>query len=371
MAIGAVIGIGRLLLDTAKMIFPDNDDIKNASNVADKVSHTYNLLTNNAITQSTNKTLISPYNLIDKTILHEPFLNPVMQVVLARDIQAILTHLAVRNAEKLGINIDEIVGSVQPARSGLVSLMGCEALNATGPVPGHKPEEEKKSDLVDTIIIGGKEFPKLEEYVPLAIGKVVQSTAVGPTGAKLDIPLIFREIPMPVSPAQLENIFSAASVEEGFFARLEMKNAEEITFPEWFTGKDIVKEKFRIRNDDLTGYYTEMNKRERVNKLQGLRTQVYSMNTMANTFIISSDTARQIELKIGRSFKRSSNLPAIFEAIRATRIIICDVRNGVFEFIDNGDYTTETYTLNELKQQAKKSGDSDTLEALTKVLMGR
>jgi len=377
MALGTIIGIGKLLLDAAKMVFPDNKEINSASSIADKAGYTYNLLNDSSITQSANRALIKPVVVIDKTIIHASYMNGLMQVVMARDIQAILTHFAIKNAEANGIKINDILGEVQPRRAGLVGLMGCEALTTSGPVPNKQgapnaAEQPAVGTGDASIVIGGQSYPELTEHTNLAIGKVVKSTAIGPTGVKIDFPLVFREICLPASQQSLENIFNAAKVEEGFFARLDMANSGEITYPEFFTGRDIVKEKFKIRNDDLTGYYDEMSKRERLNKAAALRSGVFSLNTMANTFIIGMDVAKQIELKIGRRFLNERALPAIFKAIKASRIIICDEeRNGVFHFIDNGDFSIETYTMKDIENKAKKAEGADTLEALTRILMGR
>lgn len=377
MALGTIIGIGKLLLDAAKMVFPDNKEINSASSIADKAGYTYNLLNDSSITQSANRALIKPVVVIDKSIIHASYMNGLMQVVMARDIQAILTHFAIKNAEANGIKINDILGEVQPRRAGLVGLMGCEALTTSGPVPNKQgapnaAEQPAVGTGDASIVIGGQSYPELTEHTNLAIGKVVKSTAIGPTGVKIDFPLVFREICLPASQQSLENIFNAAKVEEGFFARLDMANSGEITYPEFFTGRDIVKEKFKIRNDDLTGYYDEMSKRERLNKAAALRSGVFSLNTMANTFIIGMDVAKQIELKIGRRFLNERALPAIFKAIKASRIIICDEeRNGVFHFIDNGDFSIETYTMKDIENKAKKAEGADTLEALTRILMGR
>lgn len=377
MALGTIIGIGKLLLDAAKMVFPDNKEINSASSIADKAGYTYNLLNDSSITQSANRALIKPIVVIDKSIIHASYMNGLMQVVMARDIQAILTHFAIKNAEANGIKINDILGEVQPRRAGLVGLMGCEALTTSGPVPNkqgasHAAEQPAVGNGDASVVIGGQSYPELTEHTNLAIGKVVKSTAIGPTGVKIDFPLVFREIALPASQQLLENIFSAAKVEEGFFARLDMANSGEITYPEFFSGRDIVKEKFKIRNDDLTGYYDEMSKRERLNKAAALRSGVFSLNTMANTFIIGMDVAKQIELKVGRRFLNERSLPAIFKAIKASRIIICDEeRNGVFHFIDNGDFSIETYTMKDIENKAKKAEGADTLEALTRILMGR
>lgn len=374
--IQTVIGLSRLLLDSAKMMFPNDADINAAANVAEKAGYTYNILTNTSSVKMANRTLVSPIVAIDKAILHSSYLDTVMRVVASLDIQSVLTHIKIENAIAMGIKIDEMIGSVQPRRAGLASLQGCEAYLQKGPGAKNNAVAAPTGAANDPnaqqqVVINGKSYDFITEFTALAVGKVVNVTVTGAGDAKFDIPLIFRETPMPMAASQLLNVFKAARAEEGFFARLDMLQAKEITPAEFLTGKDIVKEKFNIRNDDMTGYYEEMNARDRANKAAALRTGVMSMNTMANTFIISSDTARQIELMIGRKFTNNSNLPAIFKAVNAARIVICNERDGMFRICTNGDFIVQEWTLKQLELTAKKSDGADSLEKLTQILMGR
>lgn len=368
--LGTIIGVSRLLLDTAKMAFPDNDEIGAASTVADRASNTYNLLTKHSVMSSQNRTLVSPIVAIDKSILHLPFMQSVLQVCMLRDMQAVLSHIAIKNAESMGIKIDAIIGGVQPRRAGLVSLQGCEAMTPTGPTPKNKDDKENTPEE-GSVIIGGKSYADIGEYTPLAVGRVVVATVYGKDGGKVELPLTFRESPRPMGIQQLNNVFSAAKAEDGFFARLTMTQAGEITTPVFFSGRDIIKEKFNRAYQDSTGYIEDMAKTDRINKANAIRTGVVSMNTMANTFVISSDTAKQIEINTGKRLGNARQQAAIFKAVNAARIVICDERNGVFHFITNGDDTVETYTLNQMEAKAKKGDGADSLEALARILAGK
>lgn len=372
--LATALSLGRLVTDAAKMLFPDNKDVQSAANAANAAGNTYNLLTQHSITQSAGRTLVSPMVGIDKTILHAPFMGPVLQLVMARDIQAVLSHIAIKNAESMGVKIDEVLGAVQPRRAGLVSLQGCEAIQPRGPAPSGKPKDKESVTVEDgdrQVTINGKSYTEISEYTPLGIGRVVEATVNGPNGTKVPIPITFRETPMQMSPKTLLNIFSAAKVEDGLFARLIMREAKEIDNPEFFTGRDLIKRKFNIRNDDLSGYYAEMDKRDRANKMAALRTGVFSMNTMANTFILSQDTANQISLQLGKRFTNYSGFEALFKVVKASRIVICDERTGNFTFATNGDSFIEELTLREMEQKAKKAEGSDSLEALTRLLLGK
>lgn len=371
--IGTFISLGALLLDVSKWAFPESKEIDAASKVANKAAYSYNVLNTTSASQRANRAVIAPMVAIDQTILHQDYMNDLMQVVMLRDEVATLTNIAMNNADAMGVKIENILGGVLPKRSGLEALMGCESAltTARGYVDSHKPKQvTKDEDLRDTVSINGKSMPDFKEYTPLAVGRVVLATVYGKEGGRLDFPLTFRQIPVPVSNKDLKLIFSASKAEDGLSARFLMAKSGEITTPELLTGSDIVKEKFRIRNQEMSGYYKEATKRETVNRIASIRTGVISMNSMANTFILSRATADQLELEIGRTFKRASTRDQIFKAVKANTIVIADDGAGVFTFYTNGVDLPETYTRREISVKAAKESGANTLTDLVKLLNG-
>ena len=91
---------------------------------------------------------------------------------------------------------------------------------------------------------------------------------------------------------------------------------------------------------------------------------------MANTFILSRATADQLELEIGRTFKRASTRDQIFKAVKANTIVIADDGAGVFTFYTNGVDLPETYTRREISVKAAKESGANTLTDLVKLLNG-
>ena len=148
-----------------------------------------------------------------------------------------------------------------------------------------------------------------------------------------------------------------------------MKN-EEITPAELLTGDDIIREKFRIRHAELSGYYEEANARAARNRMATLRTGTLSLNTQANCFVISADTARQIELNLGLRFDNPNARAKIFSKVYANTIVVVNERRAVFTFYVDGAAIPDTYTRNEIKSKVAKEGTSTTLQDLLKLLQG-
>jgi hypothetical protein len=310
--------------------------------------------------------MIAPMIGIESGLLHQEFMGDLMQVITVRDIVATLTHIQLQGSVGIGIKVENIIGSVQPARAGLLSFAGLEAIDTSvQPV-----EAEKPKGLESEVTIGGKNYSDLQEYTPLAVGKTVVAIINTEAGGKIEVPMTFREIPVPMAPADIQLTFSAAKQEDGFFARMLMVKTKEITSPDFLSGYDLVKERFNIKNEEMSGYYKEALKRDVNNKLSAARSGIISMNTLANSFIISSDLARQIELANGKRFADPASREAIFKAVKANTIVVCNEDKGTFVFYTIGQSFPELYTRRDLASKSKKDTSSSSLADLVKLLNG-
>lgn len=380
------IGLGSFFLDLAKNIYPDSKEINTAADTAGKVRRAYNVISTTSVHQSARQAYISPIVCIEDSILQAEYMKDLMQIVMLRDVVATLTHLSLQNTVDVGVKVENVIGTINPNRGGMMAFSGLESLNTNvgglessnaikDLVSLAKDDDKGKDKGKDKasnhdVSVNGKGITDLMEYVPLAVGKVVTATLYGEGGRRIDFPLTFRQTPLPMNYADLKTVFEAAKVEEGFFGRWMMVKTKEITPPELLTGRDIVKERFRIRNNDLSGYYKEATKRDAGNKAAAIRTGMVSVNGLANTFIISKDAANRIELEIGKRFTDERSRNDIFKAVKANTIVVCNPDRGLFTFYTHGESMVETYTRNDITVKSKKDVGSNNLEDLLKILNG-
>lgn len=367
--IGSVLNLGSFFLDFASKIYPDSKDIVSAAQVAERAKHSYNVVSTTSVTQSANQAIIAPMCVIEGSLLHQEFMSDLIQIIMLRDVVATLTHLALQNSAGMGVKVRDIVGTINPNRGGMLSILGAEALNdnIVGNEDDKKDDDEGKTNYVQ---VGGKTFPDIHEFAPLAIGKVVNATIYGDNGAKIEFPLTFRQIPVPTQPKDLARVFSAAKGDDGFWARMLMVKTGEITSPEFVSGLDIVKERFRLKNEDMSGYYKEALNRETGNRMAAIRTGLVSFNNLANTFVFTKDTANQLELDIGKRFDDAKSRESIFSAVKANTIVVCNEDRGIYTFYTHGANMAETYTRKDLSSKSKKDTGSNTLADLVKLLNG-
>lgn len=374
--IGPALNIGSFFLDIATQLYPESSDIGAAAKVTDRARHAYNVVNTSSVHRSAGRGVFAPMVVVDKALLHQEYMQDLMTVINLRDIVATLTHFALQNATGVGVKVENIIGSANPNRGGMLSLLsGMESMDnnikpapkEAGKDPAKKGEDDDKKNYFQT---GAKTIPDLMEYTPLSVGRVVNATIFGENGVKIDFPMTFRQIPVPVDDAGLRRLFTAAKNDEDFSMRWLMKRTGEISNPEWFNGTDIVKERFKAKNGDASGYYKEAMKRDTNNALEAVRTGVLSVNSMANSIILSKDEASQIELLIGKKFSNPSSRQDIFEKMSANTIVICDDDRGIFHFYTDSQSMPESYTRRDLAVKSKKEGSSNTLQDLVKLLNG-
>ncbi len=363
--ISTVLSWGSTILGFSKLISPENKTIGDAKDAVDKTGSIYNILSGkNSAAKSAMRTYIRPMVGVESGLIPQEFAPDLMNVIQLRDILSVLTHLEMQGTVGQ-IKISSLVDSVNPSRTGLAAYAGAESFGRT-PIAGL--ESNVTNVNKKEITINGKAYTELNEYRPLAVGRTVMAE-VGVDDKKISFPLTFRNIVVPMDSKDLEIVFSGAKIDLGFYARKMLLDTGEITGPEFFTGEDLIKEKFRIKNQELSGYYEEAVKREQNNRLAFLRSGIISMNTLANTLVISSDTARNIELENGFRFDNSRSISKLFSRVSANCIVVCNDNRGIFTFYTDGESIPETYTRNELKSKAGKDSTAS-LQDLQKLLFG-
>ncbi|MNM31889.1 hypothetical protein D3C81_424750 [compost metagenome] len=379
--IGTVLNAGSFFLDIAKQLYPESADIGAAAKVTDRAKHSYNVVSTTSVHRSAARAILTPMVVIDKGLLHQEYMQDLIQIITLRDIVATLTHLALISPAGVGVRVENLIGSISPNRGGLMSMLaGLEALDTnlrpvisvTGneaAVPG-APDPKNTASTEDKVTVGGKTYTDLMEYTPLAVGKVVNATIYTEGDKPREIPLTFRQIPVPAGADDLRKMFLAAKTEDGLKMRWLMRRTGEITNPEWFNGTDIVKARFKAKTGDSTGYYQEAMKRDTKNMLEAVRTGVLSMNSMANSIVLGSDEATQLEFTMGRKFSDPTSRQKIFESLSANTIVICNDDRGVFTFYTDGQSMPEVYTRRDLAVKSKKEGSTNTLADLVKLLNG-
>lgn len=376
---------GLALLNISKIFAKDPKELDEVERTLNGARTAYNLLNPRDLSMTANNAVIAPLVVMEQALLHQEYASDLLTIVQLRDIAATLSYIRQEGGAS-GVKIKSLINQINPNRAGnndYLCLSGCENFgNEPGWVGGVSDEDrigqeialakdkndkkEKDSKDEEKPLNIKANYNDITEYVPLALGRIVEAYT-NIDGKEVTFPLTFKQIVIPAATQSVELVFSASKIEDGWFARSMMFKSTEITLPEYLSGKDIIKDRFKLKDKDLTGYFKEVSDRETKNKRVAFKTMTASMNSLANCFIISSDTAKQIEISNGLSMQSRKSLTTIFERVRANTIVVCNEDRGTFTFFTYGGSIPETYTRSEIKIKSKKDNFSD-LTSLLKLI---
>lgn len=368
--ITAILSWGSAILNLAKVLAPGDKSIEDSKDIVDKLGRFAGVINTGSAAKSASRMMIRPMVVVEQPLLHQEYMTDLMSIIQLRDVLNILTHLSMQG-QVGGVKIGKLVDSINPSRAGMMSLSGLENFGGSNillGVQGTEASIQKTDGETSSVSVDPKQVGSLTEYAPLALGRVVNAE-VNIDGNKVTFPLVFRQIPTVADTKNIELVFEAARPQDGLKQRIMMLKTGEITPAQFLTGSDLIKEDYRIQRGDISGYYEEATSRANKNRLEAIRTGMASMNTMANAFVISSETARQIELSIGLRFSDPKARDRIFSRTVANTIVVCDDRRGVFTFYTHGSSRPEVYTRNEIKMKGNKDTNTS-LPDLLKLLNG-
>lgn len=350
-----ILSLGSLLTTLASNFGANKSKTNAAKTALEGAMATYNMLGTSSVQGSAKTALISPMVAIENTLIHQDYMTDLLTIVALRDIKDTLTHLSLQG-EVNGIKISRIVESINPSRAGFLSYSGLEAF-------------DKNAAISNRVTVAGKTYSDLTQFQPLALGRTCEAS-VNLDGNTVSFPLTFREIPVPISSNDLKMIFDASKPEDGMYGRFLMHKSGELTTPELLIGTDKIKQEFKIRREDMSGYYKEASKRASNSRIAAIRSGgLISVNRQANTIILSSETAKNIELESGVNFNHSG-IDKIRKSVMANNIIVINDGLGVFTFYSTSSSIPERWTAKELSAGAKKDTSLD-LNALAKLFGGR
>lgn len=378
--IGTILSLGQSILGVTSQLTQGKDQkIQDALATVNTTKGLYDSMTTNSLNKLTNTTLVNPIVVVESSLRHEDYMIDLMNVIQLMDIRNILNYFTVTSTVD-GVRLSDLISPVATNRLGLESfnktdiidaITGLESLKeAKGgfstKVHGLEDREDKPQELkfanADNTV---------EEFPPLAVGRTIMAETIRENGTRIKFPLTFKITPVTASTPELLKIFQATSIQTGYKVRRLMLKSGEITTPEWFSGSDIVKAKFRARDKEYTNYISEMDSKATKSAITFAKTGVFNLNTEANTFIMTSQTLRQLEVLNGFKMNNNSSRNKVFKTVLATRIIIVDQDRGTFTFYYNGINNVDTFTSADLKSKSNKSSGAETIEQLVKLINGR
>lgn len=353
------------------------------------VDHT----TDNSLTKLTKLTRAEPLTIISQDCANLEYLpnllNNLCSIYSGYFLQAvsIMTNAAmnvevVRILDALNPNRDSTGFLLQGRNASLNSDMG---VNATLVMENYKHSLPTMKKLQVTAAL--EEANRHQDVIKvvyemenLAVGKLLNVDINIPCGKDgeppheeriVTIPVSVRLSPVLLNSESLGYLFTHRKEDRGLIERYHSWRAGRISLiKDMIFCQDLINEYRKAAIKDKTGTLQEIVRRVNANRGYGLLTKNPSMAISSNIYVISQDTAREIEGKIGYKFSDARGREKIFEGTYAMIICVVDVEREMVNFYFNGIAQPAMMSVRAIKASSKNKGP-DIGDIMKTLLEGR
>lgn len=216
----------------------------------------------------------------------------------------------------------------------------------------------------------------LNEVVNLAVGKLlnVKIGMPGPEGEKdrqVDMQISVRLMCSVVSDATILNLLTFKSEDNGIVERYHAWRSGRISFiKDLIFCQDLIDEWKRASIGDNSDTMQEIIRRVNNSKKYGLLTKNPSLVSASNIFIISEQTARDVESKLGGKLSNKNIRNKAFDNTYAMIIAVVDREYERVTFYTRGTDASTDISIKEIKAANRGSKGPDIMDMLKAFSIG-
>lgn len=182
------------------------------------------------------------------------------------------------------------------------------------------------------------------ESANLSVGKLIE-VEVESEGHKAKFPVMIRMIAQTIKPDIMSHILSLSFKDNSLKERWHQWRSGQIRFLEDLVlCQDLIDEQKKTLMEDKTGYYKDRIKTRRNNQLSAILSGNPSVALASSVYIMSTDTASELESKLRGRLKRFKDREKFFKE-----------NNGMMLFIVDPDYEQVTIYHRSIEQESELS----------------
>lgn len=362
-----------------------------------------------SLSSLTRSTRVEPIALIDKALVHQPYLTDVMQVANATFTGYYLQGLAMYNTAVNGVKVMQVLDALNPNRDvanaastmildsiGHPSMLSFEAYRFGLPVPGEaigleafgledaiqdkfrspllSPAERNAADAADRARAaedGGtnlrssenKTLSGLQEAVNLSVGRMFE-VSLKQGESEFKVPVLVRTIATIVESSMLAHILGGGSRNNSLKERYYAWRAGQLEFiRDIVLMQDMIDEHKKNLAKDTSGVYTEIMRRRRSGSAAGWISGNPSVGTASNIIVMSKRTADQVERAENGRFANMQFRSRIFSNTYILFMIIIDEEYERVTIYHRDIALPSQLSIKELKSSSKGADPMEILKA--------
>jgi len=207
---------------------------------------------------------------------------------------------------------------------------------------------------------------RIEANSKLSIGKTLEVNWES-NGHRGTVVVSLRPSIQTTSDASMTNILSIGTKNLEFKERMHgIKSGTLHWFYDGVLAMDVIKEMRKARIQDNTGYYADALARHRKNKISSIISLNPSVAQLSSVFIISAETARDLEVRTNLNLKKFKDRQKMFENSFGMVLVVVDKAWKNCKIYSHGiqDYTTVSFSQLDGVSKGKGGDIKEMLNAL-------
>ncbi len=340
-----------------------------------KVSGTYT--TTNSLAEVSKLTRVEPLTILSKDLLNLDYMPDVQQTLLnlfcAYYLQAVNIMTKVHHVEVI-----RLLDRLNPNRDSTGFLLSESAKLDTESFKHSLPMSNVRSLSMEA------DVPKnaLNEISNLAVGKLLNVSVAfnsssdaqvgadgkpGKDSSKIDLQIAVRLMASVIPDATIQHLLSFKSEDNSLEERYHAWRSGRISFiSDLIFAQDLIDEWRKASMGDNTDTMQEIIRRVNNSKKMGILTRNPSLVSASNIFVISEETARSVESKLGGKLSNPRVRQKAFDNTYAMIIAVVDREYERVTFYTRGLNASTDVSIREIKSSGSKGPDiGDLLKAMT------
>lgn len=209
----------------------------------------------------------------------------------------------------------------------------------------------------------------INESVNLSVGKMLE-VEISDNGQKAVFPITVRLLATILDPQTLVHILSDNSRDTSFAERWHGWKAGELKFwRDLILCQDLIEEHRKAMIKDSSNVHSDIMARRRRNAQAAIASGTPSAANASNLAVLTMDTAKELERKIGGRLKDFHVRKRVFDSTYLMIMAVVDPEWEHVTFYHNGIAAATTLSLSELKNSNKGNGP-DVMEVLKAFQLG-
>lgn len=346
----------------------DSKDIVTALELVEKLPDLFQAGRSGSLIEYTRPTRVEPICLVDSRVMNLPYIDSIVHTALNNFVAYYLQAVAI-TVNVGDVNVIRLLDKLNPNRDPIDSLVNNDwsrISNSMESVSMLALESEspytQEADMTSTTV--NQQIQKFNETANLSVGKLVEVN-IERCGQRASFPIQARLRTMVLRSDVLTSTLSMRTKGEGFKEMYHgWRSGQKRFFEDIIFVQDKIDEHRKNLQADSSGFYKANMDRRRKNRISAILSGNPSVSTASSIYIISSDTAVELEREMRGKLGRFRDREKLFEDTYGMMLFVVDADYEMVTVYNRSIEEPTEITIRDIQRLNKNGKGPDITEIL-------